>query len=742
MPHRGVKGRVVFADNGQGVPHLTVNVVDVYPIPDNDLGSATTDENGDFEILYSPDDYQRWETRSPNIRIRIYGPVQRQLIDQTFESVSIEVLDFTSPPIRIHRNNIGEQDANVPASNPASEAWLVTNATLDLLKGDAVNLSQGNTFKSLIDGTTLFPEVTAAVSLATQSIHFMNLNFRIGKDLEAMRDEDFLITKFTNLPDPTAPVLGQPVEGDKLQDIMVDKANGIGGPPIPVRVIVADIALKTDDSVKQVEEFFAATQVETRIADYGIEVLHGRTVVVDGEKAFVLGSSFDQNYFSGPDLTTNPAVEGHLIRDARHRGSLLHDVGALVTGPAVAPIDETFATVWNQAGEPPQVTPQARSSGTGEVAMQVLRTMPGNGRFVSPFPGAQPIQHGETGVLEAYQRAIARAEDFIYIEDQYFTNTAIVDALIDRMKQVTTLQLIMVLNLNPEDFPGYTAKQIKNIKQIREKIPNPDDRFKVFTLWSTQISTDPARAKKPFEIMNISVHSKVAIIDDVWATIGTANLDGSGLNAIEISDIAKAGAFGPLLDLTAIVIAVLMNGVGVAIVGIVLGAIALVVAGVILFSGLRDLLDEAVRTLKSNTQHANPAQTAQPARHVELNIVLYNGIAGLPATEAIILFREELWREHLGLAGPGFPLKPSGGWAKLWTIVAQEKIDNIKANAAPGPGAPLHTASVVEWKPKNKAIPFLKAHGVDFRDPKSRLTIRKRADIFNFIKGQWEKNKF
>jgi hypothetical protein len=310
------------------------------------------------------------------------------------------------------------------------------------------------------------------------------------------------------------------------------------------------------------------------------------------------------------------------------------------------------------------------------------------------------------------------------------------------MKKVTTLQLIMVLNLNPEDFPGYTAKQIKNIKLIRKKIPNPDDRFKVFTLWTTQISTDPARAKKPFEIMNISVHSKVAIIDDVWATIGTANLDGSGLNAIEISDIAKAGTFGPLLDLTAIVIAVLMNGVGVAIVAIVLGAIALVVAGVILFSGLRDLLDEAVRTLKSNTQHANPAQTAQPSRHVELNIVLYNGIAGQPATDAITEFREELWREHLGLAGPGFPLKPSGGWARLWTIVAQEKIDHIKANAAPGPGAPLHTANVVEWKPKNKAIPFLKAHGIDFRDRKSRLTIRKRADIFNFITGQWEKNKF
>ncbi|CAN5781340.1 hypothetical protein BH18ACI4_BH18ACI4_17370 [soil metagenome] len=730
MAHQRVKGRVIFDDNGLGVPDLDVHVVDVYPIPDNKLGHAKTDANGDFDLTYSPDDYQRWESRSPNIRIRICGAVQRQLIDQTFESVSVEILDFTTPPIRIHRNNIGQQDR---PDNPASKAWLVTNATLDLLKGDAVNLSEGNTFEHLIDATTLFPRVTDVADQATQSINFMNLNFRIGKDLDAMRDKDFLITKFTNLPDPAAPVLGQPVNGDKLHEIMVNKAKGVGGqPPIPVRVIVADIALKTDDSVEQVNEFFAPTQVQTRIADYGIEVLHGRTVVVDGDKAFVLGSSFDQNYFSSP----------HLIRDARHRGSLLHDVGALVTGPAVAPIDETFATVWNQAGPAPQVTPQTRSSGSGKVAMQVLRTMPGNSRFLSPFPGAQPIQHGETSVLEAYQRAIARAKEFIYIEDQYFTNSAIVDALIARMEQETKLQLILVLNLNPEDFPGYTRKQIKNIKLIRKKISNPDARFKVFTLWTTQISTEPERAKKPFEIMNISVHSKVAIIDDKWATIGTANLDGSGLNAIEISDIAKAAVAGPLLDAAALILIVLFNGVAVAIVGIILGVLALAIAAVILFTDLRDLLAEAIRTIKSNTQHANPSQAAQPARHVELNIVLYNGVAGLPATNAIKDFREELWREHLGLPGPGFPSIPVETFAELWTTIAQAKIDNVKAIATSGPGPTLNEANVIEWKPQTRAKAFLKAHGIDFRDRKVKLTIRKKADVFNFLKGKWEKNKF
>jgi phosphatidylserine/phosphatidylglycerophosphate/cardiolipin synthase-like enzyme len=744
MAHRGVIGRVVFADNGQGVPDLDVHVVDVYPIPDNDLGHAKTDANGDFQLLYSPDDYQRWEPgRSPNIRIRIYGPVQRQLIDQTFDSVSVDFLDFTSPPIRIHRNNIGEQD---PANNPASEAWLVTNATLDLLNGAAVNLSQGNTFQPLIDATRLFPEVTDAAGKAKKSINFMNLNLKIGEDIDAMRDEDFLITRFTNLPNPSAPVLNQPMQGDKLHEILVNKAKGTPTQPaIPVRVIVADIALKPDDSVKQVQEFFAPTQVQARIADYGIEVLHGRTVVVDGEKAFVLGSSFDQNYFSGPDPTTVDPTLSHLIRDARHRGSLLHDVGALVTGPAVAPIDETFVTVWNQAGPAPQVSPQPRSSGNGGVAMQVLRTMPGNSRFLTPFPGAQPIQHGETGVLEAYQRAIARAEEFIYIEDQYLTNSAIVDALIKRLNQVTTLQLILVLNIHPEDFPGYTRKQTRNIKLIRKKISNPDDRFRVFTLWTTQFSTAPERAKKPFEIMNIDVHSKVAIVDDKWATIGTANLDGSGMNAIEISDITKAVLRDVplvLLDIALLVLVFLLAPVWLATIGLVIGILGLVVAGVFMFVE-RDLLAEAIRTIESSTQHANPSQAAQPARHVELNIVLYNGVAGQPATNAIKDFREELWKEHLGLIGSPFPSKPSGGWLELWTTTAQRKIDNVKAFATSVPGTTgPEKANVVEWKARTDAKSFLKAHGIDVDDKKVRLTIRKRADVFNFLTGQWEPNKF
>jgi len=741
MANIGLKGRVVFADTGQGVSGLTVHAVDEHTLPDHDLGKTPTDSNGNFQLNYGPGGYTRWEGElNPNIRVRIYGPVKRVLYDRKFENVTDSTLDLQE--IRIHTNNVAQQ-----TGADDRRAWLVTNATLNPETGDPVNLSEGNTFEPLIDGAELFPRVTEVAKIATSSINFMNLNFRIGHDLEAMRDGDLLITEFEDDFDFRSPPLGEPVEGEMIQQIMLDKL----AQDVAVRVIVADIALKTDDAPNQVVEFFQDSDVETKIADYGIEVLHGRTLIVDGTFAFVIGSSFDQNYFSSPP---------HEIRDARHRGSLLHDVAAQVTGPAVVFIEETFVTVWNQAeradGEPSdEVEPQARFSGTGEIGMQVLRTMPAK-RFADFFPGPEPLEHGETSVLEAYQRAIARAKDFIYIEDQYFTNSAIVDALIDRMNDPTVpnLQLIIVLNINP-DFFGYPRKQTRNIRQMQQKITNSRNRFKVFTLWSTQFSDEPDRAKKPFEIMNIEVHSKVAIIDDKWATVGTANLDGSGMNAIEISDVVDAALLAlpsTLLGggvLGVILWILLRIAFPVVLTVLIIGVLVEVVLVVFLYTTddseeIIDLIKEAIKTLRSNTQHANPFQEDQPARHVELNVVVYNDVAGLQPTLAIKDFRERLWSEHLGIPRPSFPAQPPGSnWVELWADKAREKLENIKTLAGLPAGGigPLDPQTVLEWKPETTAKPYLKAHGIDVDDPDIHLTIRETADKFDFVKGQWEPNE-
>ena len=65
---------------------------------------------------------------------------------------------------------------------------------------------------------------------------------------------------------------------------------------------------------------------------------------------------------------------------------------------------------------------------------------------------------GETGVLEAYRKAITNAQDFIYLENQYFTNKYIIGALKKAIELNPDLQIIMLINEVP-DVPTYRSWQ-------------------------------------------------------------------------------------------------------------------------------------------------------------------------------------------------------------------------------------------------------------------------------------------
>ena len=60
------------------------------------------------------------------------------------------------------------------------------------------------------------------------------------------------------------------------------------------------------------------------------------------------------------------------------------------------------------------------------------------------------VNKGEKGVLEAYRKAIFNANDFIYLENQYFTNKYIMGALKKALENNPDLQLIMLINEVPD----------------------------------------------------------------------------------------------------------------------------------------------------------------------------------------------------------------------------------------------------------------------------------------------------
>src|SRR6185436_137387 len=406
--------------------------------------------------------------------VRIYGDGQRLLwATRREDEVQVDVLDVGTIPI--HKNNFRVPESATAEEKRNDPSWLVTHTSLDPANHQPIRLTNGNQIDWLVDGAAMFPAVTDAVAAASRSIKLVNLGFAV----------DDLFSKFEFPPgkDHKTVEAGDIVNVHRLERIMAQKADAEN---VLVHVYSWDLVrsealfgglLNDVDLADEVEEYFANTNVFTDALE-GSQLLHIKMVVVDGRKAFVIGSTMKQGYFNDQE---------HAIRDARHGGrQLMHDVSLCVQGPAAHFVDLTFTTLWNagRSGLPVDPDDQVTEADT-EVSVQVLRTLPGE-LFTSetPDPDTENLPYGETGILEAHQRAIMKAEEYIYIEDQYFTSDEIVTALKLRMAEKPDLEVILVLNVKP-DIPGYSKRQAALIKDLRKSLGKRRNRLGVFTIWST-----------------------------------------------------------------------------------------------------------------------------------------------------------------------------------------------------------------------------------------------------------------
>lgn len=251
------------------------------------------------------------------------------------------------------------------------------------------------------------------------------------------------------------------------------------------------------------------------LPDHG--VFHCKMMITDegraDSRAVIVGSPFKQRYYDS---------QLHSIEDA-HRGinssDAIHDLSVAVEGPAATDLYEAFRFFWNEgideAGKVEKVLTRAVApSGISPTyKVQVVRTISGK-RF------KQLNDKSEKGILEGYLRAFATAKHYIYLENQYFTDSVITDALVEVLKKNKDLQLILVVPIKP-DVSFYPRRQAHRIDQIREA---GGERVGVFTRWAYD-----EKHVRPW-IAPVYIHAKGAVIDDSWATIGSANLDGLSLD--------------------------------------------------------------------------------------------------------------------------------------------------------------------------------------------------------------------
>jgi phosphatidylserine/phosphatidylglycerophosphate/cardiolipin synthase-like enzyme len=271
------------------------------------------------------------------------------------------------------------------------------------------------------------------------------------------------------------------------------------------------------------------------------EALHQKAAVVDDRVAFVGGVDLTRAAEGDYDRWD---THGHLC-DSPERSATRsaashpwHDVHAQLEGPLVTDIAHNITQRWDAVASrhgvalwaSPRAVQAPRPLAPG-VPAQIVRTIPPDTYDFAP--------KGMATIFQAYRNALARAQRFIYLESQYFWQhvflgldaarwgghspqmTQLLQELADALQR--GVQVGLMLPDHPNTGRRFTDD---GIAFVRERAGQAAGRLHVFTL-----GNDEAQSAAPGGIAYrpVYVHAKVAIVDDLWWTAGSANLNSRGM---------------------------------------------------------------------------------------------------------------------------------------------------------------------------------------------------------------------
>ena len=277
------------------------------------------------------------------------------------------------------------------------------------------------------------------------------------------------------------------------------------------------------------------------ILHHPIESLHQKMVVVDGIHAFVggidmlieLNGDYDRwdthfhRHFS-------PLRRNETERSPHN----WHDAHAIIEGPAVADVEQNFRQRWNDLVMrhewdyrllvPNHPLPPAEESTS---LVQVARTIPAHTYTFAP-------EDGIAGIAQLYAHALGNAQHFVYMENQYFWTHAFYGIDLPRLgtdspdmeRNLAELAaalrrgatVAIVLPDNPNVGRAFTDA---GLARLREEAPEAaaQGRIQAFCLAAS------GEIYGEEDYRPIYVHAKVTIVDDLWSTLGSANLNNRGM---------------------------------------------------------------------------------------------------------------------------------------------------------------------------------------------------------------------
>jgi phosphatidylserine/phosphatidylglycerophosphate/cardiolipin synthase-like enzyme len=383
-------------------------------------------------------------------------------------------------------------DPTIRAQVLQLDRWLIPQQNAEIPR-----FTFGNQVGVLVDGDVAFDSLYAAFASTGQG--------------------DYIYVTAWDLV-PTIHLLGA-THGDDIQTVFA-KARARG---TDVRILLTYINAIKRDAVATWEAVpWAQLFVDNKTRNISGSH-HQKTAAVRTPQGLV-------SFVGGIDLTLNRwDTPAHRFPDpgAEYEASGAkpwHDVHARVQGPAAADIETNFRQRWNDrhaAAAHVPVHPAPAPLPDGPHIVQTLRTFAEHASAAAFAWRYDFAPHGEFGLRQAYRKAIDNARDFVFIEDQYFDSEEISSSLATAMRRSTRLQVLLVTAPVAEEFPkSHAFHQNQFVDRLNRVDPK---RVSIYHLVNAAGT-------------GIYCHAKVCVVDDIWAIVGSCNMNRRSLtNDAEIS---------------------------------------------------------------------------------------------------------------------------------------------------------------------------------------------------------------
>lgn len=295
---------------------------------------------------------------------------------------------------------------------------------------------------------------------------------------------------------------------------------------------------ETADRVFDTEDEIASTVAEREVDltqwPISLEVQaaswHQKFAVID-DVAFVGGMNVKATDWDGHDHRVFDPRRMDFDASAADRADVaakeaLPDLGprkdymVRIDGPAVQDVADAFKLRWDLARS--EGAEYSEQSSAFEVDRELVAHADG---VQAQITTTMPDPLWEHGIVESWLNAVAHAQQYILIEDQYWRAPVLTDAILLRMAQVPGLRLVVITKpINEWTDPG-CAWTYRTDTALETALGS---RYTLLQLRSFDTQVTWGFDETDARFVDMDVHSKLLMVDDTFLSVGSANKNNRG----------------------------------------------------------------------------------------------------------------------------------------------------------------------------------------------------------------------